>query len=838
MATFPISFGKNAGDSHMQQRFTSQRSRLVGVAIATMAVLGASQVIGARADNAAPAPVPVDTPIPADAISSQTPSVSGDGRYLVYAGPPKDVKAGATPTTTSTTDPGISPAAPGGDTRTSTVYLKDRSDGKVVELTTPAPGVPAGDSVWPVISNDGCNVVVITQMGYDLFRDDNTGDRWDVYAMKLPICGGTLGEWQLVSMSNDAGFDASAADDVSPLEPAAVSGDGTIIAYTHRFSAAAPDITGITMVDLTVPVGQSGRSVRVAGMPTDPPDSTYRYHGLHEPAISNDGLVLAYTSDANSASAVGDWGTGPQQGGFATSNVFVWDRLNPDRNTNVRNISAGAATDVGDSSSASVSGDGSVVAFVSTETSLVSGAALPPCTPGCLPQVYLYHRADASITLGSRVGGDPAAAPVAADAGATQPSLNGTGDELLYVTRATNLFPTRNSALGAPSDGDIVLTVPGTGLVRRVSVQADGVSPAPAVNAHPHMSANGRVVVFDTLAGAVFGDKRILGRQVAAVAQHPTLELANLDMGTVAVGFPGPEWFLTLNNRGPGSFVPSTVTVDNPDFLISGGSCVDQKGIAVPPGGSCTVNVMMSPSKPGLLGGTLTVAEDGFEALTVSSQLAGVGGEPALAAAPAGAEAKPLVVGTRGQPLTFSVQNVAFNPVVIKGVQVTGSNPTDFTVATDGCTGVTVDAALTCTIEVVFNPTAAGRRTASVVVDTVDGAYTTMLVSGMAHYQPRLVTTNTTIVAPSRQAVVGTGFAPNTVVTIAWADGRGQTFSATTDALGTMMASFLVRATDRPGNRTLVAQTKDGEVATTDVLVVSPNSAAGPNSPLWPGAHG
>jgi Tol biopolymer transport system component len=822
----------------MQQRFTSQRSRLVGVAIATMAVLGASQVIGARADNAAPAPVLVDTPIPADAISSQTPSVSGDGRYLVYAGPPKDAKPGAAPTTTSTTDPGVSPAAPGGDARTSTVYLKDRSDGKVVELTAPAPGVPAGNSVWPVISNDGCNVVVITQMGYDLFRDDNTGDRWDVYAMKLPICGGTLGEWQLVSMSNDSGFDASAADDVSPLEPPAVSGDGTIVAYTHRFSAAAPDITGITMVDLTVPVGQSGRSLRVAGMPTDPPDSTYRYHGLHEPSISNDGLVLAYTSDANSASAVGDWGTGPQQGGYATSNVFVWDRLNPDRNTNVRTISAGAATDVGDSGSASVSGDGSVVAFVSTETSLVSGATLPPCTPGCLPQVYLYHRADASITLGSRVGGAPAAAPVAADAGATQPSLNGTGDELLYVTRATNLFPTRNSALGAPSDGDIVLTVPGTGLVRRVSVQADGVSPAPAVNAHPHMSANGRVVVFDTLAGAVFGDKRILGRQVADVAQHPTLELANLDMGTVAVGYPGPEWFLTLNNRGPGSFVPSTVTVDNPDFLVSGGSCVDQKGIAVPPGGSCTVNVMMSPSKPGILGGTLTVAEDGFEALTISSQLAGVGGEPALAAAPAGAEAKPLVVGTRGQPLTFSVQNVAFNPVVIKSVKVTGSNPTDFTVATDGCTGVTVDAALTCTLEVEFTPTAAGRRTASVVVDTVDGAYTTMLVSGIAHYQPRLVATNTTIVAPSRQAVVGTGFAPNTAVTIAWADGRGQTFTATTDALGNMMASFLVRATDRPGNRTLVAQTKDGEVATTDVLVVSPNSAAGPNSPLWPGAHG
>ena len=805
----------------MQQRSISKRWRLFGAAAVTVTLISASQVIGAMAADPTPAPAPVDTPIAADAISSQTPSVSGDGHFMVYAGVPKASKN-----------------ATAADTRTSTVYLKDRSDGKLTELTSLVDGVPAGDSVWPVISNDGCNVVVVTQMGYDLFRDDITGDRWDVYAMKLPICGGTLGEWQLVSMSNDAGFDASASDDVSPLEPPAVSGDGTVIAYTHRFSAAAPDLAGITLVDLTVPVGQSGRSLPVAGMPTDPPDSTYRYHGLHEPSISNDGVVLAYTSDANSASAVSDWGAGPQQGGYATSHVFVWDRGNPDRNTNVRDISAGASTDTGESSSASVSGDGNLVAFVSNETSLVADASLPPCTPDCLPQVYLYHRADASITLGSRVSGDPAAAPVAADLGATQPSLNGTGDELLYVSRATNLFPTRNSALGAPFDGDIVLTVPGTGLVRRVSVQKDGGSPAPAVNAHPHMSANGRVVVFDTLAGAVFGDPRILGRQVAAVAEHPTLELANLDMGTVAVGYPGPEWFLTLNNRGPGSFVPATVAVDNPDFLVSGGSCVDQKGIAVPPGGSCTVNLMMSPTKPGILGGTLTVSEDGFEALTISSQLAGVGGEPALAGAPAGAEAKPLVVGTRGQPISFSVQTVAFSPVVIKGITVSGSNPTDFMVATDGCTGVTVAAALTCTIEVVFTPTAAGRRTASVVVDTVDGAYTTMLVSGMAHYSPRLVATNTIIVTPSRQAVVGTGFAPNTAVTIAWADGRGQTFTATTDALGNMMASFVVRATDRPGKRTLVAQTKDGEVATTDVLVVRPHSGAGPNSPVWPGAGG
>jgi Tol biopolymer transport system component len=799
----------------MNMRSTSRRWRLLGATAMTISVIGASQVIAALADDAAPVPVPADTAAttPVIPLVSQTPSVSGDGQYVVYAGKPLDPS----------------------DPRASTVFLKNRANGSVGELTAPADGVLPGDSVLPVISADGCTIAVITQMSYDLFRDDNTGDRWDVYVNTLPVCaGGKLGDWQLVSTTRDSGFDAGAADDVSPIYPPAVSGDGTIIAYTQRFSVAAPDITGITVVDLTVPMGETGRAVAVAGQPAAPPDSTFRYRGLREPAISTDGMVVAFTSDAASSSALGDWGQGLEPGGFASSQVFVWDRANPDRNTNVRNISAPAATDPGEAASPALSGDGSTVAFVSTATSLTPGATLPPCTPTCVPEVYLYHRADATLKLASRVGGDPADAAIAANSAATQPALNSTGDELLYVTRATNLFPTRNSGLGGPDDGDIVLTVPSTGLVRRASVDTDGVSAAPAVNSHPHMSANGRVVVFDTLAGATFGADVVEGRQVVAIAQQPLLEMADLDMGTVAVGFPGPEWYLTVTNLGPGSFVPATVTVDSPDFLISGGSCVDQHGVAVPPGGSCSVNLMLLPTVAGIRGATLTVAEDGFGAVTVSSSLAGVGGEPALAATPGGVEAAPLVVGEHSAPAVFSVENVAFNPVHLQRVTIAGTDPTDYSLGADECSGRTLDAGAACTVEVIFQPTAAGRRTASVVVDTVEGAYTTMLISGVAHYEPKLAVTSNTIVAPSRQAVIGTGFAPNTKVTVAWADGRGRSFGGTTNAEGTLLAGFIVRATDRPGNRTLVAQTSDGQLATVDVLVVSPRGPGGPNSPRWP----
>src|SRR4029078_1719519 len=74
---------------------------------------------------------------PTVAVESQAgsnPSVSSDGRFVVYAGPPTHAD----------------------DQRASTVWLRDRSNGGGVELTVPKAGVRLGNSVFPVISGDGC----------------------------------------------------------------------------------------------------------------------------------------------------------------------------------------------------------------------------------------------------------------------------------------------------------------------------------------------------------------------------------------------------------------------------------------------------------------------------------------------------------------------------------------------------------------------------------------------------------------------------------------------------------------------------------------------------------
>lgn len=821
--------------------------RSTGVLLALSGSLAALGVAHAGTDRRPSQRAQTTMPVAVvESVFSQTPTVSADGRWVVYAG---------------------------NESNQSKVWLKDRVDNSVVDLTPSRDGIRIGETVWPVISGDGCTVTVVTELALDLFRDDDLEDRWDVYRLVLTRCGGD-GEWELVSATggSGSGIDVTASDDVSPLYPPAVSADGNTVAFTHglyQTDHASPDeILGVTVVDLTVAIGQVGRNTKVAGTPSAAPESTFRYRGLREPSISADGLVLAFSADI---AVNGDnWGSGVEPGEFATSHVYVWDRreLAAVPLTAISTVGTGAT---GDSTSPAVSGNGQVIAFVSTATNLIPGAVLPPCGAVCLPQVYLFDRVANSLTLASRQPADPASAGdpapplIAANAGATQPALSYGGEELLFVSRSTNLFPTRSPSVGDATDGDIILAIPALGTLDRVSVLADGITPAPAANSHPKISTGGRVVVFDTLAGAVYGatpvssGASVASRNVAIVDHMPSLTLANLDVGTVAVGFPGPEWFLVVSNNGPSTFLPATaeITGDHAsDFLISGGSCLNldpsvdpsfERTISVPPGGSCTVKLMLMPSVAGERNATLTVTESKvgderaelLRPVAISAQLTGFGGEPSLAPDPAAAYAGTALVGTNSAPLIFKVSNVAFGTTRIADIAITGDHPDDFYIAHDACDNVSLDASTTCELHVIFTPTAGGRRSAQVLVTSRDGAYATMLLSGDAFYDPAIVALNPTIVAGSRLNIAGSGFAPNATVTLSWADGSGGTVTAVTNVEGDLNAQIVVRATDRSGLRTLVAQvpgeSSTTQVAMTEVLIVSPSNTRGPNSPAWPG---
>jgi hypothetical protein len=342
----------------------------------------------------------------------------------------------------------------------------------------------------------------------------------------------------------------------------------------------------------------------------------------------------------------------------------------------------------------------------------------------------------------------------------------------------------------------------------------------PVAGAHssPRISANGRLLVADSLvADRLLDDPALTGRHVVSMAFSPTLSIADLDVGTVVVQVPGPEWNVNLINTGPGSFVPASVTIDNTtDFTISGGTCLDLAPIRA--GQYCDVKVIMTPSVAGPVNATLTVAEEGFGAITLTSPVMGAGGEPALDAAPSGVEFGDAVVGAPAETAgVFDITNIYPAPTMINSVTVTGANPADFAVTANTC-GVEITLGAGCQVEVAFTPTAAGRRSALVNVNTTLGQYTSVIVSGDGHYEPTLIVPPS--VKPGDLLGLGvSGFPADSPVVIGWSDGSGQTATVVTNAKGEAIVQLRVGQGDRAGVRNLIAQVPGGAGAAATIEI-------------------
>ena len=808
----------------------TKRSRRIVPIFGLVAVLTAG-LSALGIDSRGPAPVAAEALGGLASLISTTggtePAVSGDGRFVVYQGLPLVA-----------------------DGRAATVWLRDQQTNVSIELTTPTDSVRLGDSVLPNISADGCVVVLTTQFAFDLFRDDDKGNRWDVYRATLPACGGQLGDWELVSTVADFNGQAAALGVADPTQRLAISGSGSVVAYVRPFQprSGLVDPTNlqstIEVVDFSVPVDDFGRSSTAAGMPSGAPDIVGTFVGQRSPALSGDGSVLVFVSDATANEAVPQWPEPPAPDQPAIAQVFAWDRNNADPFANVVLISQGS---LGASSAAafapSVSTDARFVAFTSAATNLATAPDLTTCGGECPTQVYRVDRdtdnnlvydevGTVAIALISAAATAPnsdgsAAAPVAGNGNSGSSSLSSDGNTMIFSTQAGNLLTSQVPGFGAPGDGDVLLADLNTGVVRRAFARTE---PLAGAHAHPVLSANGRVLVADSMvAGALVGNAEVTDRQVVSTLFIPTVLMAPIDIGTIIVAVPSGEWRVFVNNDGPGSFTPATIQTNNPDFALTGGSCFDKA--AVPAGKSCDVRMVLTPSAAGPILGTLTVAEYGYGAVTLTSALFGAGGDPAFEAFPAGVDLGTAQVNAVAERQVITIENVSLTPVAVSSVRLLGLNPTDFKVVNNGCQ---VELALgqKCAVQFEFTPLASGRRSATAVFDTATGQYTSALLSGEGYYSAALLA-DPRVSVGSRLGVGGVGFPATTAITIGFSDGSGRSMTVTSDRNGTFLTTVLITKGQRAGRQVVLAQAADGTSASIPV-VIERQQRNGPGSPTWP----
>src|SRR4051794_15557491 len=83
----------------------------------------------------------------------------------------------------------------------------------------------------------------------------------------------------------------------------------------------------------------------------------------------------------------------------------------------------------------------------------------------------------------------------------------------------------------------------------------------------------------------------------------------------------------------------------------------------------------------------------------------------------------PQDVGTTSPSQVITLSNTGTSGLFINGEQHLGTNPLDFNVTDDQCVGTTIAAGGSCTLTIVFNPTATGTRTATLsVTDSAPGS--------------------------------------------------------------------------------------------------------------------
>ncbi|MBY0260554.1 Hint domain-containing protein, partial [Methylobacterium sp.] len=259
--------------------------------------------------------------------SSNTPSISADGTHVAFQSTASNLVAGDT-------------------NNQQDIFVKDLVTGTTTRVSTDSTGVQvSGISSIASISADGTRVAF--QSNASTLVAGDTNGTTDVFVKDL-------GTGTTTRVSTDSAGAQSAGTSIN----ASISGDGTRVAFQSNASnLVTSDTNGST--DVFVKDLGTGTTTRVS---TDSTGAQSTGGNSLAPSISADGTRVAFSSTASNLVA-GD--TNGQQ------DVFVKD-LGTGTITRVSTDSAGAEGD-GTSANSSISGDGTRVAFSSTASNLVAG---------------------------------------------------------------------------------------------------------------------------------------------------------------------------------------------------------------------------------------------------------------------------------------------------------------------------------------------------------------------------------------------------------------------------------------------------------------------------------
>jgi len=219
------------------------------------------------------------------------------------------------------------------------------------------------------------------------------------------------------------------------------------------------------------------------------------------------------------------------------------------------------------------------------------------------------------------------------------------------------------------------------------------------------------------------GSPQTVGLSGTGTAPLVSLSTTGLSFANQFISTTSPPQAETVTNTGTGNLTFSTVTMGgaNPtDFAKSADTCT---GVTVTPNNTCTVSVTFNPSAAGSRSASLNFADNASGSpQTVSLTGTGI---PSAQISPGSLTFAGQAVGTAGMAQTVTLSEIGAAAINVTGVNISG----DFS-QTNNCPASLANGS-SCSIQVVFTPTAAGSRYGTLSISTTGtGSAQTVSLAG------------------------------------------------------------------------------------------------------------
>jgi Tol biopolymer transport system component len=749
---------------------------------------------------------------------AEDPVISANGRYVAFVSRADDISEDL-----SGADGGESISDDNGDF--ADVYVRDLQEQTTEIVSRNANGDQEfRNATEPSISADGSRVAFV----WDFVPDEGSGIPQEVL-VRDRATPTTI----RVSVSSAGG-----EPDGWSGEPA-ISGNGLFVAFTSAATDLLEETETTEFPDVFVRDLAASTTMQVSVDSDDVPGEQQS----HEPSISADGFVVAFTSDAENLVPEDDNGE---------PDVFVHDRGRPppvilipaasvapdplDFGPHlvgttadplpVTVVSTGTAplvvTDV------EISG-GDAADFAIDSTDCV-GAVLAPGAV-CVVNLTFTPGDEGARTSTLLVTDNAFDSPQSV-------TLLGEGTEpALEVTPAVVDFGLQ--PLGVPTGGPAVTALSvGSGPVTITAVTLEGAHPGdffalggctgatldPAQMCIVHVSFTPTELGVRTAqltfthTGPSSPDHVLL----TGVGAPSALQLTPdpVDFGEVLVGTTAGPLAATALNIGELPIAIHAVGVEGPhaaDFTIDASACV---GVNLVKDGGCMVAIELTPADVGVRTANLVVTSSapGSPHSVVLTGRSGVQFGPAVRVTPDVTDFREVLVGATSPEAEITVTSVGTAAATISSLAIEEDDAEAFDLTGDACTGAVLQPGEACLLTVIFTPAEPGDHAAVVRVhdDAPDspqaGALRGIGIFPQLELDPPLGRRGFVTTA------IGTQFPPLAEVTLTWDRGIGQ-FTVTADEEGSFELVILVLRRDLLGPRELEAG-GDGFSVTAEYLVV------------------